>query len=98
MVPFLSTRLFYKYGRSASYVGWHQDGITERLEDGYAPAVWLGLTAATVEKTVVCEWCLDRIALASFKKTGNKPIDSSKNSLLDCRNCVTGEAVFAKYL
>jgi non-heme Fe2+,alpha-ketoglutarate-dependent halogenase len=44
-----STRLFYKYGRSASYVGWHQDGITERLEDGHAPAVWLGLTAATVE-------------------------------------------------
>jgi len=44
-----STRLFYKYGRSASYVGWHQDGITERLEDGHAPAIWLGLTAATVE-------------------------------------------------
>src|SRR4030095_13445391 len=44
-----STRVFYKYGRSASYVGWHQDGITETLEDGHAPAVWLGLTAATVE-------------------------------------------------
>ena len=44
-----STRVFYKYGRSASYVGWHQDGITETLEDGRAPAVWLGLTAATVE-------------------------------------------------
>lgn len=44
-----STRLFYKYGRSASYVGWHQDGIKERLEDGHAPAIWLGLTAATVE-------------------------------------------------
>ncbi|MGH8508263.1 MAG: phytanoyl-CoA dioxygenase family protein [Gammaproteobacteria bacterium] len=44
-----STRVFYKYGKSASYVGWHQDGITERLEDGRAPAVWLGLTAATVE-------------------------------------------------
>jgi hypothetical protein len=44
-----STRLFYKYGRTAAYVGWHQDGITERLEDGRAPAVWLGLTAATVE-------------------------------------------------
>lgn len=44
-----STRLFYKYGRSASYVGWHQDGITETLEDGRAPAVWLGLTAATVD-------------------------------------------------
>jgi hypothetical protein len=44
-----STRLFYKYGGSASYVGWHQDGITENLEDGCAPAVWLGLTAATVE-------------------------------------------------
>lgn len=44
-----STRVFYKYGRSSSYVGWHQDGITERLEDGRAPAIWLGLTAATVE-------------------------------------------------
>ena len=44
-----STRVFYKHGRSASYVGWHQDGITERLEDGRAPAIWLGLTAATVE-------------------------------------------------
>jgi ectoine hydroxylase-related dioxygenase (phytanoyl-CoA dioxygenase family) len=44
-----STRLFFKHGTSASYVGWHQDGITEKLEDGRAPAVWLGLTAATVE-------------------------------------------------
>lgn len=44
-----STRVFYKHAKSASYVGWHQDGITERLEDGRAPAVWLGLTAATVE-------------------------------------------------
>lgn len=44
-----STRVFYKHERSASYVGWHQDGITERVEDGRAPAVWLGLTAATVE-------------------------------------------------
>jgi non-heme Fe2+,alpha-ketoglutarate-dependent halogenase len=44
-----STRLFYKHGKSTAYVGWHQDGITETLEDGRAPAVWLGLTAATVE-------------------------------------------------
>ena len=44
-----STRVFYKYGSSAAYVGWHQDGITETLEDGRAPAIWLGLTAATVE-------------------------------------------------
>ncbi len=44
-----STRLFYKYGRTTSYVGWHQDGATERLEDGRAPAIWLGLTPATVE-------------------------------------------------
>lgn len=44
-----STRIFYKYGGSAAYVGWHQDGITETLEDGRAPAVWLGLTGATVE-------------------------------------------------
>ena len=44
-----STRLFYKHGRTASYVGWHQDGITQRLENGRAPAIWLGLTTATVE-------------------------------------------------
>ena len=44
-----STRIFYKHGRTTSYVGWHQDGITQRLEDHRAPAVWLGLTAATVE-------------------------------------------------
>lgn len=44
-----STRLFYKHGLSESYVGWHQDGITERLEDAGVPAVWLGLTEATAE-------------------------------------------------
>jgi ectoine hydroxylase-related dioxygenase (phytanoyl-CoA dioxygenase family) len=44
-----STRIIYKHGGSAAYVGWHQDGITEGLEDGRAPAVWLTLTDATVE-------------------------------------------------
>ncbi len=44
-----STRVFYKYGRSESFVGWHQDGITEEIEDAQVPAVWLGLTDATVE-------------------------------------------------
>ena len=44
-----STRLFYKYGKSAAYVGWHQDGVTEKLKESKSPAVWLGLTAATVE-------------------------------------------------
>ena len=44
-----STRVFFKHGSSSSYVGWHQDGIMEQLEDGRAPAAWLGLTAATVE-------------------------------------------------
>ena len=44
-----STRLFYKHGQSASFVGWHQDGITERLEDARVPGVWIGITAATVE-------------------------------------------------
>lgn len=44
-----STRLFYKYGGTASFVGWHQDGITERLKDAQVPAIWLGLTASTVE-------------------------------------------------
>jgi ectoine hydroxylase-related dioxygenase (phytanoyl-CoA dioxygenase family) len=43
------TRLFYKYGNSAAWVGWHQDGVTERLTDGCAPAIWLGLTEATIE-------------------------------------------------
>jgi non-haem Fe2+, alpha-ketoglutarate-dependent halogenase len=44
-----STRLFYKFGNSSSFVGWHQDGITEGLKDAYVPAIWLGLTPATVE-------------------------------------------------
>ena len=43
------TRIFYKYGRTAAWVGWHQDGYTERLTEGRAPAIWLGLTEATVE-------------------------------------------------
>jgi len=30
-------------------VGWHQDGITERVEGAYLPSIWLGLTAATSE-------------------------------------------------
>jgi hypothetical protein len=44
-----STRLFYKFGNSDSFVGWHQDGITEGLKDAYVPAIWLGLTSATAE-------------------------------------------------
>lgn len=44
-----STRLFYKFGNSDSFVGWHQDGITEALKDAYVPAIWLGLTSATAE-------------------------------------------------
>ena len=44
-----STRIFYKHGRSAAFVGWHQDGITEREEGAHVPAIWLGLTEATVE-------------------------------------------------
>ena len=44
-----STRLFYKFGNSDSFVGWHQDGITEELKDAHVPAIWLGLTPATAE-------------------------------------------------
>src|SRR5678815_582886 len=44
-----STRLFYKFAQSASFVGWHQDGITERVDQAYVPAIWLGLTEATAE-------------------------------------------------
>lgn len=44
-----STRLFYKFGRSESFVGWHQDGITERVDQAFVPAIWLGLTEATAE-------------------------------------------------
>jgi hypothetical protein len=44
-----STRLFYKHGGSSSYVGWHQDGITEEIADADVPAVWLGLTDATAD-------------------------------------------------
>src|SRR5262245_29861724 len=44
-----STRLFYKFGNSDSFVGWHQDGITEALQAAYGPAIWLGLTPSTAE-------------------------------------------------
>jgi hypothetical protein len=44
-----STRLFYKFGNSDSFVGWHQDGITETLTEAHVPAIWLGLTPATAE-------------------------------------------------
>ena len=44
-----STRLFYKFGESDSFVGWHQDGLTEELKDASVPAIWLGLTPATAE-------------------------------------------------
>jgi len=44
-----STRFLYKHGQTNAYVGWHQDGVTQRLYDGRAPAIWLGLTAATAE-------------------------------------------------
>src|ERR1041384_5137483 len=44
-----STRLFYKVGASDSFVGWHQDGLTEQIADAYVPAIWLGLTPATAE-------------------------------------------------
>jgi hypothetical protein len=43
------TRIFYKYGRSPAWVGWHQDGYKEHLSDAQVPAIWLGLTDATVE-------------------------------------------------
>lgn len=42
-----STRLFYKFAQSPSFVGWHQDGITERVDQAFVPAIWLGLTEAT---------------------------------------------------
>lgn len=44
-----STRIFYKYGGSGAFVGWHQDGVTEGIEAAHVPAIWLGLTDATVE-------------------------------------------------
>lgn len=44
-----STRLFYKFGRSKSFVGWHQDGLTEQVKEAFVPATWLGLTPATTE-------------------------------------------------
>ena len=43
------TRIFYKYAKSAAWVGWHQDGNTELLSDAQVPTIWLGLTNATVE-------------------------------------------------
>src|SRR5215469_4172073 len=43
------TRVFYKHAGSEAWVGWHQDGFTERLNHRCAPAIWMGLTEATVE-------------------------------------------------
>ncbi len=43
------TRIFYKYGQSLARVNWHQDGYTEDFSDAQVPAIWLGLTDATVE-------------------------------------------------
>ncbi len=43
-----STRVFYKYGNSDAHVDWHQDGITEGITHARSPAIWLGLTEATV--------------------------------------------------
>jgi ectoine hydroxylase-related dioxygenase (phytanoyl-CoA dioxygenase family) len=43
------TRIFYKYAQSAARVNWHQDGCTENISDARVPAIWLGLTDATVE-------------------------------------------------
>jgi hypothetical protein len=43
------SRIFYKYPQSPAWVGWHQDGYTEHLSDVQVPAIWLGLTDATVE-------------------------------------------------
>lgn len=48
-VRLTSSRIFYKHPHSPAFVGWHQDGITERLDDARVPAVWLGLTEATIE-------------------------------------------------
>ena len=44
-----SSRFFCKNGNSSSFVGWHQDGYTEGLTDTHTPAIWLGLTEATVK-------------------------------------------------
>jgi ectoine hydroxylase-related dioxygenase (phytanoyl-CoA dioxygenase family) len=43
------TRIFCKYGQTAARVNWHQDGYTENYSDAQVPAIWLGLTDATVE-------------------------------------------------
>lgn len=45
----VSSRIFYKHPHSRSFVGWHQDGITENVDDARVPNVWLGLTDATID-------------------------------------------------
>lgn len=44
-----STRVFYKYANSDSYVDWHQDGIMERITLAHSPAIWLALTETTAD-------------------------------------------------
>jgi len=70
-----STRLFYKYGKSPSFVGWHQDGITEKLSDNHAPAIWLGLTAATVENG--CLRVVPRSHVAGFLPHDARPFQDT---------------------
>jgi non-heme Fe2+,alpha-ketoglutarate-dependent halogenase len=42
-----SSRLFFKYPDTESYVAWHQDGYTQKLTEERAPTIWLGLTQTT---------------------------------------------------
>ena len=86
-----STRVFFKHAKTASYVGWHQDGITERLEDGRATGLWLGLTAATV-KMAVCELCRDRTASVCFdiSRAPTFPLFPTRTRPPRCRGLVRG--------
>jgi hypothetical protein len=48
-----STRLFYKFGKSDSFVGWHQDGLTEQVKRRVSARDLVGTDAGDRR-----EWCL----------------------------------------
>jgi len=70
-----STRLFYKFGSSDSFVGWHQDGLTEQLKEACVPAIWFGLTPATAEngclRVVPRSHCLGLVRHDDFPNPDN---------------------------
>lgn len=87
-----SARIFYKHPHSESYVGWHQDGITESLEDARVPAVWLGLTDATVANG--CLRVVPRSHRLGLLRHADVPHPHNLTSAGRTAEAVSGDALF----